>query len=101
MQFRGTTPTTGESDHAANSSLKSHLKVGFSIPDQCTTLGWKAQAVAQLQNSLRIGFSRMVVSTPDAINSCTELMVIQEVINAGSGVIADDSSGHIQLIQGP
>ena len=79
-------PATGEANHAADTGLKGHLKVGFSISNQCTTLGWKTKPVAKFQDGLRIGFARMVVSTPDGRDAFAELMVIQEVFNAGLGV---------------
>jgi hypothetical protein len=92
-------PATGEANHAADTGLKGHLKVGLRIANQCTPLGWQAKAFAQLQDGLWIGFARMVVSTPDAGNACAELMVSQEVFNAGMGVVADHSSGDALLVQ--
>ena len=77
------------------------MEVGLRIANQGTPLGWQAKPVAKLQNSLWIGFSRMVISTPDAGNACAELMVSQEVFNTGPGVVADDSSDDALLVQVP
>ena len=59
------------------------MEVGFRIANQGTPLGWQAKPVAQLPNGLWIGFVRMVISTPDAGNAYAELMVSQELFNAG------------------
>ena len=82
-----------------NTGLEGHLEVGFCIANQGTPLWWQAKPVAQLQNGLWIGFARMGISTPDAGNACAELMVSQEVFNAGTGVVADHSSGDALLVQ--
>ena len=75
------------------------MEVGLRIARQGTPLGWQAKPVAQLQDGLWIGFAGIVVSTPDASNACAELMVSQEVFNAGPGVVADHSSGDALLVQ--
>ena len=77
------------------------MEVGLRIANQGTPLGWQAKPVAQLQNGLWIGFARMVISTPDSGNACAELMVSQEVFNAGMGVVADHSCGDALLVQVP